>query len=114
MCDILNIEPPYPIDGVSYYPSLTGKPQEQHDYLYWEFPAYGGQQAIRMGSWKGFKKSLFKGDSPLELYDLSKDLKELNDLAAEYPAIVQKMEDFLDQAHTTAVQEKFRIPVLEE
>jgi arylsulfatase len=90
------------------------KQQQEHDYLYWEFPAYGGQQAIRMGSWKGFKKNLFKGASALQLYDLSKDPKELNDLAAEYPEIVQKMENFMEQAHTTAALKKFRIPVLEQ
>jgi hypothetical protein len=57
---------------------------------------------------------LFKGKSDLQLYNLSKDPKELNDLSAKYPEIVQKMENFLDQAHTTASQEKFRIPILEE
>lgn len=82
--------------------------------MYWEFPSYGGQQAIRVGSWKGFKKDLFKGDSPLQLYDLSKDPKELNDLAAAHPEIVKKMENFLKEAHTTATLEKFRIPVLDQ
>ena len=114
VCDILGVEPPYQIDGISYYPSFLEKPQKEHDYLYWEFPAYGGQQAIRMGSWKGFKKNLFEGASALQLFDLSKDPKELNDLAAEYPEIVYKMENFLKQAHTRAAQKKFRIPVLEK
>ena len=50
----------------------------------------------------------------MQLYDLSKDPKELNDLAAMYPEIVQKMENFLEKAHTTAAQKKFRIPVLEK
>ena len=30
----------------------------------------------------------------MQLYDLSKDPKELNDLAAEYPEIVQKWKTF--------------------
>ena len=113
VCEILGVKPPYPIDGISYYPSLIEKPQKKHDYLYWEFPAYGGQQAVRMDNWKGIKKNLFKGSTPLALYDLSTDLKEQNDLAAQYPEIVQKIENFMDQAHTTPEQEKFRIPVLE-
>ena len=108
------LPPPYPIDGISYYPTLVEKPQNNHDYLYWEFPSYGGQQAIRVGSWKGFKKDLFKGDAPLQLYDLSKDPKELNDLAAAHPEIVKKMENFLKEAHNTATLEKFRIPVLDQ
>ena len=114
VCDILGVDPPYQIDGISYYPSFLEKPQKEHDYLYWEFPAYGGQQAIRMGSWKGFKKNLFEEASALQLFDLSKDPKELNDLADEYPEIVYKMENFLKQAHTRAAQKKFRIPVLEK
>ena len=114
VCDILNVEAPYPTDGLSYYSALLEMPQKTHDYLYWEFPSYGGQQAIRMGNWKGIKKDLFKGASDLQLFDLSKDPKELNDLATEYPEIVQKMEDFMNQAHTTPVQEKFRIPVLDQ
>ena len=65
-------------------------------------------------AWKGIKKNLFKGSDALALYDLSKDPKELNDLAAQHPEIVQKMENFMDNAHTTAAQKKFRIPVLEK
>ena len=60
-------------DGISYYPSLTGKEQKVHEYLYWEFPAYGGQQAIRIDMWKGIKRDLFKGSADLQLYDLNKD-----------------------------------------
>ena len=67
-----------------------------------------------MGSWKGLKKGLFKEKSDLQLFDLSKDLKELNDVSAEHPEIVKKMEEYLIEAHTTAAQEKFRIPVLDQ
>ena len=114
VCDILDVEPPYAVDGISYYSTLTDKPQKKHEYLYWEFPSYSGQQAIRMGSWKGLKKGLFKEKSDLQLFDLSKDLKELNDVSAEHPEIVKKMEEYLIEAHTTAAQEKFRIPVLDQ
>ena len=57
-----------------------------------------------MDNWKGIKKNLFKGSTPLALYDLSTDPKEQNDLAAQYPEIVQKIENFMDQAHTTPKQ----------
>ena len=108
------MEPPYKIDGLSYYPTLTEKPQKAHDYLYWEFAGYKGQQAIRIGSWKGYKKNLNIDNVDLQLYDLSKDPKELNDLAAEYPKIVKKMKNFMDQAHTTPAIKRFIIPVLEK
>ena len=114
VCDILNLKTPYPIDGISYYPTLIEKPQPQHEYLYWEFPAYTGQQAIRMGKWKGIKKNLFIGEAPLALYDLSTDPKEQHDLAEDQPEIVQKMETYLEQAHSTAKLEKFQIPILDQ
>jgi arylsulfatase len=101
-------------DGISYYPSLIGKEQKVHDYLYWEFPAYGGQQAIRIDKWKGIKRDLLKGSADLQLYDLSKDPKELNNLAINYPDLVDKMEKLLKEAHTKATIQKFNIPVLDQ
>ena len=114
VCDILGEAPPNDIDGISYYPTLIGKEQKKHDYLYWEFPAYGGQQAIRINQWKGIKKNLLKGPSKLQLYNLNDDPKELNNLASNYPEIVQKMERSMKQAHKKASIKKFNIPVLDE
>ena len=111
--DIINKELPYSIDGISYYPTLIGEKQDKHDYLYWEFPAYGGQQAIRVNNWKGIKKNLFKGPSKLQLYNLDEDPKELNDIAFKYPEIVSRMEDFMREAHTTPKMDKFKIPALD-
>ena len=66
-----------------------------------------------MGKWKGLKKNLFKGKSELQLFDLSKDLKELNDLSEEFPEIVSILEGYLKEAHTTPYLENFIIPSLE-
>ena len=49
--DLVGISPPYKTDGISFLPTLKGKSQEKHKYLYWEFPSYGGQQAIRIDQW---------------------------------------------------------------
>ncbi len=111
--DIIGEVPPYAIDGISYYPILIGEKQKKHEYLYWEFPAYGGQQAIRINKWKGIKKDLFKGASKLQLYNLDNDPKEVNNLASNYPEIVEKMERYMNEAHTEAKNEKFKIPVLD-
>ena len=93
---------------------MIGKEQKVHDYLYWEFPAYGGQQAIRIDKWKGIKRDLLKGSADLQLYDLSKDPKELNNLAINYPDLVDKMEKLLKEAHTKATIQKFNIPILDQ
>jgi arylsulfatase len=58
LCDITGSEIPGDSDGISFLPVLMGKPQKKtHEFLYWEFPAYGGQQAIRMGKWKGLREN---------------------------------------------------------
>ncbi|MBN09671.1 MAG: N-acetylgalactosamine-6-sulfatase [Flavobacteriaceae bacterium] len=112
--DIIGKPSSYKNDGISYYPTLVGKKQKKHDYLYWEFPAYGGQQAIRINKWKGIKKNLLKGPSKLQLYNLNDDPKEINNLADSYPQIVKKMEISMEKAHTKAKIKKFNIPVLDE
>src|SRR5262249_26468832 len=46
---------PRGVDGVSFAPTLRGQPgqQRRHTHLMWEFHGYGGQQAVRVGDWKG-------------------------------------------------------------
>ena len=111
--DIIGSPLPNKTDGISFYPSLIGENQKEHSYLYWEFPSYGGQQAIRINQWKGIKRDLLKGSSKLRLYNLSKDPKELNNVAHLYPELVIKMEKLLDEAHTEPSLDKFKIPVLD-
>ena len=65
--DIVGEPLPYKTDGISFLPTLKGESQIEHKYLYWEFPSYGGQQAIRINEWKGIKKDLFNGPSELKL-----------------------------------------------
>ena len=113
VCDVIGAEIDYKIDGESYLPALTGEEQKKHDYLYWEFPAYTGQQAIRVDKWKGYKKKLFEGPSRLKLFNIQEDPKELNDLSDNYPDVVKKLESLMNSAHTKATIEKFNIPVLD-
>ena len=49
--------------------------------------------------------------SKLKLYNLSMDSKELNDVASEYPEIVEKMENLMKEAHKTPKMDIFKIPV---
>ncbi len=61
LCEVAGIDAPADTDGISFLPALTGANQTAHEHLYWEFPSYGGQQAVRMGKWKGIRKNIFKG-----------------------------------------------------
>lgn len=116
LCELLGVKPPADIDGVSILPTILGKPaaQKQHAYLYWEFPEYGGQQAVRMGNWKAIRLNLMKGVIKTALYDLEKDPREEHDLAAQYPDIVRRMEAIMLNEHHTPEVSKFLIPVLEK
>ncbi len=109
-CEITGATIPPNRDGISLLPSLLGKGiQQKHDYLYWEFPAYKGQQAIRLGKWKGIRKNIFEGNMAIELYDLETDLREQKDVAAQHPEIVQQMEHIMVQEHVPATIERFKI-----
>ena len=80
-------------DGLSLMPTLMGEPgQKNHEYLYWE---YVGQTAVRMKNWKAYKGK--KGD--WQLYDLSKEVEEKENLAKEHPEVLKKLVGFAEAAH---------------
>lgn len=80
-------------DGVSILPAINGEKPKADRFLYWEFFELGFEQAVRYGKWKGVKR---KGK--LELYDLSKDIGETNDLAVSQPEVVNTIERYLSTA----------------
>ncbi|MFI3330264.1 MAG: arylsulfatase [Rikenellaceae bacterium] len=97
--EILNTKVTAEINGISYLPTLMGKPkkQVQHEYLYWEFHERDGRQALRMGKWKAVIYDLAKGGE-LELYDLSTDIGEENNLADSHPELVKQIKEKLKTA----------------
>ena len=81
-------------------------------HYYWEFPEYDGQQAVRMGKWKGIRKDIRKGNMKIELYNLEEDIQELNDVAAEQPGIIQQMENIMAEDHHPATLDRFKMKEL--
>ena len=112
------VAPPEEIDGVSFLPTLLGRPDEQRkpDYLYWEFPGYGGQQAVRMGDWKAIRTDMLRKNNPdplaVQLYNLSEDVGEANDVAAAHPELVARFRKIMKDARTPS--ELFPIRPLDE
>lgn len=101
--DIVGFEQPSNIDGVSFLPTLvkTEEQQKKHEYLYWEFHEKGGRQALRKGDWKAVKYNVLKDpNAPIELYDLSEDIGEKNNLADQHPDIIKEMEEIFKKART--------------
>lgn len=90
---------PQGLDGVSFLPTLLGGPAPAREFLYWEFPSGGGQQAVRLGRWKGIRTDLAKGLSPVQLYDLEADPSETKNVAAEQPGVVAKIEKIMADSH---------------
>jgi arylsulfatase len=84
--DLANAEYPNnatPLEGRSLRPAFAGKMLDR-EAIYWE---HEGNRAIRVGDWKLVAKHAQKW----ELYDISKDRVESNDLAAQEPARVKDL-----------------------
>ena len=105
MADIIGQEKPEQTNGISFLPTLKGKDgQEEHESMYWEFRQGKHQfvkgKAIRFGDWKAvvnYPNSSNEQSQPreIELYDLSNDLGEEYNVAAEHPEIVQQVKSML-------------------
>jgi len=92
------------IDGISMAPLLTGNEvkQKKHDYLYWEFTEGKPRKAIRAGKWKAILNYEADGKTLLksELFDLSRDIEETENLAGKYPEKMKELTDLIESART--------------
>ncbi len=96
--DLVNVEVPADIDGVSVIPTLLGRQQKLDTrFLYWEFFEGGFQQAVRWGNWKAV---ILKPGQKMELYDLANDVGETKDVASQNPNVVARIEAYLKTART--------------
>jgi len=96
LSELTGAKAPQKLDGICILPTLTGK--EQHTekrMLYWEFP--NNSQSVRWGKWKAIRP---KWNASLELYDLSKDISEKTDVAAQNPAVIEVIENYMKTART--------------
>ncbi|MHC4659587.1 MAG: arylsulfatase [Planctomycetota bacterium] len=101
--ELAGINSPKDTDGISMVPTLLGQPRKQrkHQFLYWEFHERGGKQAVRWGKWKAVRLGVHKNpEGLLELYNLGDDIGEANNIAADHPDIVARMERYLKSART--------------
>jgi arylsulfatase A-like enzyme len=79
------------LDGVNLLPFLNGESTAApHDMLFWRFSP---QKAVRKGQWKlvDWRDFDAKTQSGWQLYDLSKDIGEAHDVAAQHPEIVAEL-----------------------
>lgn len=113
LCDIAGVEPPQ-TDGISFLPTLRGRRQPKHDYLYWEFPKFKGGNgwlSVRMGRWKALVEDVADGNTQMQLYDITTDVREETDLAAEYPEVIAAMWRAIKESHTDVENPLFRLDI---
>jgi uncharacterized sulfatase len=91
-CQLAGVKPPRDVDGVSFVPTLLGKPQTAHDHLFWK---YDKKTAVRKGQWKAVRLA---PDRAIELYDLNTDMGEQTDVADRHPEVVAQFEAIIRRA----------------
>ncbi len=111
----LPLKPDQHVDGVSMIDLLLesidgdGKASGSAPAIFWHYPHYGNQggtpgAAIRQGDYKLIE---FFEDSRVELYDLSKDIGEQNNLSNSLP---DKRDELLEALHNWQKQVEARFP----
>ena len=103
-----------PVDGVNLLPYLLGQNKERpHQTLYWKCE---GRGVVRDGDMKFMRFP----DRPAELYDISKDVTEKNNLAAQHPDLIKKYYEMLSDWEMTLsrpvwmLQRKYEKRILQE
>ncbi len=95
LAEIGGFEKSLPSDGISILPTLLGKSQQPHAFLYWEFYS-PFQQAVRLDNWKGIRLGL---QEPIHLFDLSNDPGEQSNVADKHPEIVEQISVIMHNEH---------------
>ena len=113
--DIAGYESPEATDGISMLPTMISEGnQKTHDFMYWEFPSYGGQVAMRMGDWKIVRQNLMNKETPtIELYNLKNDPTETTNVAEAHPDILKKATEIFRAEREVPELDNFKIPMIE-
>ncbi len=107
IADVTGATVPEDINGISFLPVLEGNDEEQvsHESLYWEYHAFGGMQAVRMGEWKAVRREIRRQDNaPVELYNLTLDIGEHNNVADQHPEIVAAARSVMDSRRPSEIE----------
>lgn len=96
------------VDGESFAEMLEGTEIDSNRVLFWHYPVYHHDRpagAVRQGKWKLIE---FFDTDTVELYDLSEDIGEQNNLASQFP---KKKEELKRQLAEWRTQVAAQMPV---
>ena len=103
LADIVGVKTPAGKDGISYLPTLQGKPQESlHEFVFINnrFNKMGTRALIMQDGFKlveaDSKKKLF------QLYNVQNDNEERTDLSESYPEKVEQLKRIMEQQTNSA------------
>lgn len=87
------------LDGTSLVPVLRQTGDLERNRLYWHFPHYHGGGNVPSGAMRSgpFKLVQYFGTDEVELYDLSKDLREQEDLSGTRPTLKDSLLERLEE-----------------
>jgi len=98
LCAAAGLDQPAGLDGENLWPVLTGaRPApDPRKPMVWVFPEYQGQVAVRLGDFKIVRQRLnTQQPGAWEVYDLSRDRAEANDLAGTRVDLIRQAEEVL-------------------
>jgi arylsulfatase A-like enzyme len=115
LCGLTGAAAPEGIDGLSFLPLLTGGQIQPHKYLYWQFSENGVfKEAVMQGHWKLIRLKAEGKREILQLYNVSDDMAEQNNLAAANAGKVAELKTLMQQAKTPPENPKFDYSELEK
>ena len=113
--ELSGVDETYSTDGISLVDLFTDENISlDREYIYWEFPSYGGQQAARMGDFKALRTDIKKGNDKIELYNLSEDIREQTDISSENPEIIKKFNDIFIKEHVKSDIKRFYMGYIDD
>lgn len=95
---LLSLKLPHSVSGIAILPELLGKGiRQQRSYL------WGGQVTIHLGDWKGIRTGIeHNPNAPWQLYNLKADFKEVFNIAAKHPEIIETLTEIEEKEHQNA------------
>ena len=100
ICSMLECEDlPEKWDGKSYAENLQGKDGEDREYLVWDSSLYTIQRAVRTKQHlyiRTYDKADYSEFKAAELYDMTVDPNQTNDIANDQPELVKQLQQMMD------------------